>query len=223
MVLVVAFDVDGTLTPISSSWLFMHLMLNSLYRAKKNFKLFVEGHISYDEWIYRELSLWAGVLIRTFNRILSHLPWRNGIEELVKVRQKHRSSTLFIAVSGGFSFLGERAVRELGFDDYIMVVPKTCNGVLTGHAEQYIDLNGKGEALMEYVKKRLEIEKTKLICVGDNINDVEMFKLCDFSIAFCFNKKLYEYSRYIDVFLHTCSVRSLAKLLDEVIITLSRE
>jgi len=222
LVLVVAFDVDGTLTPISSSWSFMHLMLNSQHRAKNNFRLFVDGLISYDEWVYKEFSLWAGISVDIFNKILLYLPWRSGIEELVRVRQKYRNNALFVAVSGGFNLLGERAVRELGFNDYITVVPKTCNGVLTGYVEQYIDLNGKGEALMEYARRHLGGEEPRFICIGDNINDVEMFKICNFSIAFCFNKKLYKY-KYIDVFLNTCNIRNLAKLLDKVIIALANK
>jgi phosphoserine phosphatase len=221
--LVVAFDVNGTLTPISSSWLFAHLMLGSKQQAKKNFDLYTEGHITYGGWIYRELSLWTGLPVVTFNKILSHLLWRSGIEESVKVRQKHRGYTLFIAVSGGFSFVGERAERELGFNDYKMAILKIYNGFLTGYVERYIDLNGKKEFLIEYIKKQLSDRKTKLVCISGSISDVEMFKLCDFSTAFCFNKKLYRYSKYIDIFLHTCNTKNLAKLLGEVITMLTNK
>ena len=72
--LVVALDVDGTLTSISISWLLAHLMLGSRQRAKKNFDFRTKGHITYGEWTYRELYLCTGLPDDTFNKILSHSP-----------------------------------------------------------------------------------------------------------------------------------------------------
>ncbi|MEM0371364.1 MAG: HAD-IB family phosphatase [Ignisphaera sp.] len=209
MVRVYAFDVDGTLTPIRSCWRFIHNILNTVHRSRNYSKYFFEGLLSYDEWVAMELNLWKNIDVEVFKRIVYAIPWRNGIEDLVEFRHK-KSRDVFIAVSGGFNFLGERAVRELKFNSYIGVELEILNGRLTGYALSYPDFNGKGTELIEYLRSN-SIEYSELICIGDNINDIDMFRYCDVSIGFCPSKNLRR--DYVNIFINSCSIRNLVNIL----------
>lgn len=209
MVYVYAFDIDGTLTPIRSSWRYVHIVLGSRYRSKNYAKYFFERFISYDEWITLELSLFKGIKLKTFKAIISTIPWRYGIEELIKFR-RNKSKEFFIAITGGFSYLGERTLSELGFNSFIGIELEICNGVLTGDVKSYIDFDGKGEILINFLYAN-KIEFNKLICIGDDVNDLGMFKYCNISIAFCPTEKLKQND--VDIYINSCDIRKLVEAL----------
>ncbi|MEM1645501.1 MAG: HAD family phosphatase [Ignisphaera sp.] len=204
-----AFDVDGTLTPIRSSWWFAKVALGLGNRSKGFASYFFNGLISYEEWVFLELQLFKGLNVNTFNQIMKAIPWRYGIEELIDFRRS-KPMDFFIAVTGGFGFLGKRAVDELGFDDYIGVELEVKDNILTGSPISYPDFHGKGTALLDYLYVR-GIEFDKLLCIGDNVNDIDMFKCCDISIAFCPSNGLSKND--VNVYIPSCNIRKLVNLL----------
>lgn len=210
---IVVFDVDGTLTPIKSSWHFVHIILNSIYRARAHAELFLNGIITYDEWIAFEVSMWKGLQLDVIKRILRAIPWRSGIREIADLVKKYRDKAIFIAVSGGFDYLCERVIEELGFNSYLCVRLQTNGNRLTGLANVYPDYKGKGEMLMDFLNTaNLDVER--IICVGDNVNDIGLFEKCSVAIAFCASKSL---RRYADITVDTCNVKFLARLLDKLL------
>lgn len=215
---IVAFDIDGTLTPIKSSWSYVHKVLNTLKRAESIAKQFFEGFISYDEWITHDLSLWKGLSLDTFNKILLSIPWRSGIESIRKLKNKYANDVLFIAVSGGFNQLGKRAVEELGFDAYIGVEIDYESNRLNGKAKFYPEYNDKGRLLKDLLQQK-HINVEKIICVGDNINDIGLFRYCDISISFC-STCLDRYATYV---IKTCNISMLAGFLDFLLSTMMKK
>ncbi|MEM1526536.1 MAG: HAD family phosphatase [Ignisphaera sp.] len=204
-----AFDVDGTLTPIKSSWWFAKVALGLDDRSRSYASYFFNGLISYEEWVFLELQLFKGLNVSTFKHIMKAIPWRYGIEELIDFRHS-KPMDFFIAVTGGFGFLGKRAVDELGFDDYIGVELEVKDNILTGSPISYPDFHGKGTALLDYLYVR-GIEFDKLLCIGDNVNDIDMFKCCDTSIAFCPSNGLSKND--VNVYIPSCNIRKLVNLL----------
>jgi phosphoserine phosphatase len=209
-VIVYAFDVDGVLTPVGNSWHFVKRALGIGNRFDEYAHLFFSGLITYDEWVHLELRLIKGVSLDIFKRILNSIPWRHGIEELVEFR-RNRPRDLFVAVTGGM--LCERAVKELGFDACIGAEVEVINGKLTGFAKSYIDFHGKGIALMDFLDER-GIEPSKVICVGDSIIDLGMFKYCDVSIAFCPSDMVKK--NHADIYISSCSIKKLIEVLKKV-------
>lgn len=210
---VVVFDVDGTLTPIKSSWQFIHIILNTIYRTKSLAELFLDGIISYDEWVAFELSVWKGLQSDVIKKILKAIPWRSGIEEIADLVKKYRSRAIFIAVSGGFDYMCERVVDELGFNSYLCARFQLCKDRLTGFADAYPDYRNKGEMLMDFLGS-VDMDVDRIVCIGDNINDIGLFEVCDIAVAFCAHKVL---RKYADIVIDTCNVRLLAKLLDKLL------
>ena len=179
---VLALDLDGTLTPIRSSWRYLHIALGSYIRASGYSTLFRRGFITYDEWVYLDLSLWRGIALTTIDRLLRQVPWRPGAE---KLRELRNQGIYTVVVTGGLEPLARRAVKELELDDYIAVVPEVDPaGRLTGFSRSYIDFHGKGDAVLNYLDER-RLTELPLIAAGDSDNDIDMFKVSNYSIAFC--------------------------------------
>lgn len=204
-----AFDVDGTLTPVRSSWWYVKMVLGLEYRSRNYARYFFDGLISYEEWVFLELKLLKGVDFNVFKSIVKSIPWRQGIENLISFR-RDRLKDFFIAVTGGFGILGERAVKELEFDSYIGVELEVVDGKLTGFPLSYPDFHGKGRALLDYLEVS-NIDFDKLICVGDNVNDLDMFRCCDISIAFCPSNHIKKDD--VDIYIPSCSIGKLVNVL----------
>ena len=174
---------------------------------------FMRGFISYDEWVAYEARLLRDLSIDVFRAIIKAIPWRQGIEKLVEFRQSRRGD-YFIAVTGGFALLGLRAVEELGFDDYIGVELEVDErGRITGFARSYPDFYGKGTALLDYLAAK-GIQPEKIICIGDNVNDLGMFRVCDVSIAFCPANGVKVGD--VDVYVVSCDMRKLVEVLKSI-------
>jgi phosphoserine phosphatase len=209
-VIVYAFDVDGVLTPVRSSWHFVKRVLGVGNRFDGYAHLFFSGFITYDEWVYLELRLVKGTSLEVFKKILSSIPWRCGIEELVEFK-RNRPGDLFIAVTGGM--LCERVVKELGFDACIGVEVEAVDGRLTGFAKNYTDFHSKGTALTDFLYEK-GIKPSKVICIGDSINDLGMFKYCDISIAFCPSNMIKK--SHTNIYIPSCSIKKLIEVLKQL-------
>lgn len=206
---VYAFDIDGTLTPIRSSWWYAKLVLGLEYRSKNYASYFLNGLISYDEWVNLELRLFKGLRTEVFKAVLNTIPWRHGIDKLVQFRRS-RPNDFFIAVTGGFGFLGDRAVKELGFNAYVGVELEVLDGRLAGLSRCYPDFHGKGVALLDYLDAN-GIDFDKLICVGNDVNDIDMFRKCDISIAFCPSNHIKRDD--VDIYISSCNIEKLVDML----------
>ncbi len=211
---VVAMDIDGTLTPIRSSWAFLHHVLGSRARSRRYIELFRYGLISYEEWVYLDLSLWKGLSYQCFREILRSIPWRSGVEHLKKLVERWRDKVLFIAVTGGFAELGERVVEELGFHEFVGTIVEVRDGRLTGFAKRYVEfVHGKVEELLEILERR-GLSSIPIISVGDSYIDRDLFEISDISIAFCPEDP--ELAKIVNLVIN-CNLRSLASVLNQVI------
>jgi len=213
---VVAVDIDGTLTPIKSSWSYLHHVLGTRERSRSYMRLFFDGLISYEEWVYLDLGLWKGLSYDVFRSILSSIPWRAGVEDLRRVVERWRGRAIFIAVTAGFAELGERAVRELGFDTFVGTEVEVVGGRLSGRPRRFIDIDGKGRALMELLETLQAPRGIPVVSVGDSFVDEPLFRISTVSIAFCAEHDLRADIRV------GCDMRRLARVLDRVLEEVTR-
>lgn len=214
MRLLVVFDIDGTLTPIKSSWNFIHTVLSTKLRSEHYKSLFFNKELSYDEWVYLDLSLWKGLSYETFKKILYAIPWRRGIERLTKLVNNYRDVAKFIAITGGFSVLCERVMKELGFEWCIGTeIELDENNKLTGCARRYVGFRGKASTLQEYIEESHE-KYLAIVSVGDDVNDVELFQQSDVSIAFCCEDNV---GRYASIHVRSCNISKLVEVLESIL------
>ncbi len=110
----VAFDMDGVLVDIFSSWVWMHEHFNvnndhSLYAYQR-------GEIDYKEFMRLDIELWfgkkKGLKIDDIEEILSKVPLMKGAKEVVSDLSRRGIKTAII--SCGIKVLANRVARELG-------------------------------------------------------------------------------------------------------------
>jgi len=178
----VAFDLDGTLVRIGSSWSWIHRLLGTLEAARPNAELYHAGKIDYKRWAELDVALWHGVPInRIREAIRGQLIFLPGAHRLIQTLKDWGVKTAII--SSGLALFADLAREELGVD-----VAK-ANRLLTDEegricgVEVEVAYDNKHEVLRR-VAGELEVPLERCVAVGDAPNDIPMFREAGASIAF---------------------------------------
>ncbi|MEM3396981.1 MAG: HAD-IB family phosphatase [Thermoplasmata archaeon] len=180
----VAFDLDGTLVDVDSSWSWVHRH----YSVNNDAALhaFLERKIDDLEFMRRDIELWLSkkskIHLSEIAEILSQIPIKKGAKELFRFLKNTGISTAI--VSGGIDILAHRVAKELGIEHVVANALKTDElGYLTGEGVLRVKLLEKGEALRELAEK-IGAEKSQIISVGNSFIDTSMFEVSAIGIAF---------------------------------------
>ena len=118
----VIFDMDGVLVPIRSSWSFIHRRLGVEDRAREAMRLFLEGRISYLDWMRMDTQLWVEatqgrLTLWDLEAMLREVPVRR--EAVEAARWLRRRGIIIGIISGGIDLLAKRVAREIGADFFM--------------------------------------------------------------------------------------------------------
>lgn len=178
----VAFDLDGTLVRIWSAWSWIHKLLGTLEAAKPNADQYYAGQIDYIRWAELDVQLWHGVpLKRIENAIDQGLIFIPNVEPLFEKLHAYRIKTAII--SSGLTVFAERVQSRLGID-----ISK-ANELVTDDAGKicgvkvHVAFDNKNQVLSE-IAQELKMPLERCVAVGDSRNDIPMFQVAGFSIAF---------------------------------------
>ncbi len=171
----VAFDLDGTLIDIESSWRVIHRILGTEKLAEVNRIRYKRGEISYAEWAELDVKLWRGVPLNfIYERLKSHVrPMRNMAEALRELK----SMGFYVGVLSAGVDLMARLVHEIAPLDFVKINRLTTDkeGKIAGvRAEVCFD--NKGEILVSLARE-MGVRLEDVVAVGDGENDISMFKL----------------------------------------------
>lgn len=177
----IIWDCDGTLTTVTSSWQWIHERLGTWESGKQHLADFLEGKISYEEFAFRDASEWKGLPEAELVNILQKIPLRNGCEialtwfQDLKIMQTLVSSGLshlidYIATL--FPVFAHKVANELEIID----------GKVDGRVKIRVPWGGKG-LVGEKICKRFGVKPERALAVGDSTSDIELFRLCKYSIA----------------------------------------
>jgi len=179
---IVFLDCDGTLTPIKSSWEYLHRRLGLWdNNADAYQRLFRSGAIDYYEFCKRDALLWRGLSLEQVLAIIKEIPFQNGAEVLVGALR--RMGVVTAIISTGLSFLVYRIKEVLGVHVAIANELRVENGCLTGSIEIHVEYNKKGE-VVNNILSLYGFTKEEACAIGDGEGDEEMFKACGLSIGF---------------------------------------
>lgn len=182
-----AFDVDGVLVNIKSSWEYLHEAFGTYDKSRKYLEMFKEGKISYYDWMYLDTFEW----IARFNGNLH----KNLIEtELFKVPLNEEFKVLFdysrelgvktALISGGINMLVERAARFFGADYWFAnVLLFDEAGYLIPGGIPLVPAHKKGEVLVKLARE-LNIERVNIAYIGDSAWDESAFREAGLSIIY---------------------------------------
>jgi phosphoserine phosphatase len=176
----IIFDMDGVLVDIRSSWQFVHKAFNA--DNNENLSKYLEGMITYTEFMEQDIRLWGSVNISRINQILDKVPIMNGAQ--LTISRLKEQGYLTCIISAGISILAQRVQKELNIDQFFanrLIVDDS--GRLTGKGEEIVNLMDKLPVLKKYASDQ-KITPSACAVVGDSIFDIELFEEAGLSIAF---------------------------------------
>ena len=178
----VLFDLDGTLTPVTSVWQHIHEQLGLWEEeAHRHQRAFERGEIGYEEFCARDAAHWKGMAESDLRAITDRIPYRPGVRECVDLLKQ--TGLVVGVISTGLTLLIERVNRDLDLAYAIANRLVSRHGVLTGEVKVNVEHGRKGEAV-DLFCGQFGVDYREVITVGDSEGDISMFEHSGFSIAF---------------------------------------
>lgn len=186
----VCFDWDGTLVhlPAKSSWNFIEDELGATAEAEKLRAMFYSNKIDFIKWCDECINL-----LKTFGltkRKLTEIVEKNfslhkgALETINQLKAKGIKTGI---ISGGIADIYEYIADKTGLTvDYVTFATKLefdgTSGKMVGGSRVNSDFHGKVNILKSYCKKeRISLEE--VLYVGDEHNDIPVFRVCN-GVAF---------------------------------------
>jgi phosphoserine phosphatase len=180
----IAFDMDGTLVDVESSWAAVHRHFGE--QNAEALDLFVHDQISDEEFVRRDIRIWwkhrPDLTVQELATILDAVPLMPGARALFD--ELHHRRVLTAIISGGIDVLARRIGRELGID-YVLANGFRVNadGRLTGEGIIRVPIKGKEQVLAQ-VQRQLGVAVEDTASVGNSDIDVGLFRRSRIGVAF---------------------------------------
>jgi phosphoserine phosphatase len=180
----VAFDMDGTLLDVSSSWAEVHRYFGE--QNTEALQLFLDDRIDDQEFMRRDLAIWhrhrPHISEDDLVSILASVPLMPGAHELFDALHSRGIRTAI--VSGGLDVIAQRIGRELGIDRVL------ANGFvldrhrrLTTEGIIRVPIKRKGDVIAG-LQRELGLSVDECAAVGNSEIDVAMFERSRIGVAF---------------------------------------
>ncbi|MFN3528031.1 MAG: HAD family hydrolase [Candidatus Altarchaeaceae archaeon] len=202
---IIAFDLDGTLIDGDGTWVEMHRLLKTEEISKENGKLFYANKISYEEWMKRDVELWKGADAKVIQKLKEKISLMPGIEVINHLDKKY----ILAIISGGLMDIAIDINKKFGNKFKYCYANELIikDGKISG-AKMNVSFENKGEILKNIAKKE-KVPLENCIAIGDYLNDIPMFKVAGFSIAF--NPKFPDVAKNANVAIYE---KNLIKILE---------
>ncbi len=169
----VAFDMDGTLLPINSSWEFVHKLLGTEEIASRYRRMYERGEIDYRRWAELDVSSWRD---RDFSIVLREVENLRPIEDAEEaVRRLKEEGFVVGLISSGLDVIAERLCNLLRMDFCRSAKLRIVNGRVLGILRE-LDPERKSEELTD-VARRFGVPLRRVAFVGDGESDLSVFRM----------------------------------------------
>ncbi|WP_245748021.1 phosphoserine phosphatase SerB [Methanolobus profundi] len=142
----------------------------------------MHGELDFSEALLERVRLLKGLSLEKAHDALDRMPFMPGAKELVSYLRSRGYKTAMI--SGGFTIAAERVGETLGMDHVVSNELLTDNGHLTGEVIGPLRDQGSKEHVLEGIASKYGIKPNECIVVGDGANDICIFKMARYAIAF---------------------------------------
>ncbi len=180
----VAFDMDGTLVDVASSWAAVHAHFGD--HNAEGLRRFLANEIDDEEFIQSDVRIWrrhAPELHRDdVEAVLDRVPLMPGAAALFDGLRSRGIRTAI--VSGGIDLLARRLAAELRIDVALANGLRVrADGRLTGEGIVRVPIHGKEEALAA-LQAQLGFPPEETAAVGNSEIDIGLFRRSRLGIAF---------------------------------------
>jgi phosphoserine phosphatase len=180
----VAFDMDGTLVDVASSWAAVHDHFGE--HNADGLRRFLASEIDDEEFIRTDIVIWQRhapeISVFDLEKILAPVPLMPGARALVD--GLHRRGVRTAIVSGGIDLLARRIARELGIDVALANGFRVnAHGRLTGEGIVRVPIHGKEQVLAD-LQAQLGYTPAETASVGNSEIDVGLFRRSRLGVAF---------------------------------------
>lgn len=177
---IVFLDMDGVLTAEKSSWNYVHKSLG--VDNTKNYSLFLEDRISYDEFMRRDVALWiekyGQIEVSQIKNILDEIDLFpgsvNATKSLIDANFK------LVMVSGGIMWLAQRVSKDTGIEHVFANSILALGGKVLPDGKSMVDPKHKDSVVKNVIN---QFHPPFTVSVGDSPEDEAMFSNTDYSIS----------------------------------------
>jgi HAD superfamily phosphoserine phosphatase-like hydrolase len=180
---VICLDLDGVLFdgPSAAYPLAKKLGLGSEFLHA--LQITKEKELPFHEAIIQGAKIWKGIAVNgEYDHLVETLPLMTGAEETVRILKDWGYSVGCIT-SGVSQFFMDPFIRRLDLDFGYTNILGEKKGTHDGTVSLVMDGPMKAVSAKSHLDQR-GISTEHLAAIGDGENDIELFKICAFSIAF---------------------------------------
>jgi len=180
----VAFDCDGVLVDVASSWQYIHEHFG--VSNDVSVEAYMRGDIDGLEFMRRDIALWKakvpGITVDDIRAVLDHIKPMRGLDELFGSLKDCGCKTVII--SGGLDLLVDGLAERIGaHGSYSNGLRADRHGRLTGEGILRVEPKDKRGPLRDAME-RLGLKKKDVAAVGDTAGDATMFSIARLGVAF---------------------------------------
>jgi len=176
--LLAIFDVEGVLYDAE----YLPILAEKVNKEKEIWEITkkgIQGKIDWEEGLKRRVDLLNGIDYDTCVQVANSLPIMTGAKEACRALKD--AGWKLMAVSGGFTIITDRLKKELGLDfvysnELVFKDDKLDDVIVNVDAD-------KAKLAMIKIREWDE-KKENIIAVVDGANDVKLFDITGFGIAF---------------------------------------
>ncbi|HOG52640.1 MAG TPA: HAD family phosphatase [Bacillota bacterium] len=170
------FDMDGTLTQITSSWEHLSRQLGIWEgNAEHHLTAFIKGEIDYLEFCRLDAMVLKGIDSSRVHRAIGTIAIDEGI---VPLTSHLRDNGVKLAlISSGLSILADRVLQVASFDYVFVNELEQADGVMTGGVKVNVSIDDQKltkRAILTKLATEHGFGKEEIAAVGDNWGDHEM-------------------------------------------------
>ena len=176
--LLAIFDVEGVLYDAE----FLPILAEKINREKEIWditKKGIQGLINWEEGLQKRVELLKGISYETCMEVANSLAIMTGAKETCAALKN--AGWKILAVSGGFTIMTDRLVKELNLD-YVFSNELTFKDNKLDNVKIHVDSDKAKSAKIKI--DEWNIQKDDITVIVDGANDVKLFDICELGIAY---------------------------------------
>ncbi|MGY5872081.1 MAG: HAD hydrolase family protein [Candidatus Thorarchaeota archaeon] len=203
---IIAFDLDGVLYDGQSAAFHLAQQIGLGQKYQELFMKIAKENPPFEELVQLGAEIWKGVEFGgKYRQLVMEIPLRDGTEETIDVLKTTGYQVGCIS-SGVSQFFMEPLTVRLDLDFAHSHILGTADGKHSGEVEYAMGSPQKAETALRVLEER-GLSTQNLASVGNGYNDIDLFGVSAFSIAF--NPVSEDVSRAATVTVHSKNLESV--------------